>query len=134
MTLTARQRSGPIMKITAKTIDTIQVPGHKAEIIVYDAEIPGFGVRVRKAGSRNFVFTYRFAGHNKRLTLGSAVKEAFPDIRRKALEFQAKVRMGVDPGAERDANRAQATDTFRAIADRFLAERRKTAGRQAAVQ
>jgi integrase len=109
------------IKLTATSIGSIKVPGNGAEIIVYDTEIPGFGVRVRKAGSRNFVFTYRFAGHNKRMTLGSAVKEAFPDIRKRVLELQAQVRLGKVPGAERDNNRAQAADTFKAISDRFLA-------------
>jgi integrase len=108
------------MKITATTVDTIQVAGNKAEIIVYDDEIPGFGVRVRKAGSRNFVFTYRFGGNSKRMTLGSAVREAFPGIRKRVLELQALVRLGKDPGALRDANKAQAKDDFKTIADRYL--------------
>jgi integrase len=114
------------MKITAKTVDSIKVVGGNTETIVYDDEIPGFGVRVRKGGSRNFVFTYRFAGKNKRMTLGTAVKEAFPDIRKRVLELQAKVRMGIDPGAERDTNRARAADTFKVIADRFLGHYQKT--------
>jgi hypothetical protein len=36
------------MKIEAKTINRIQVPGNKAEIIVYDDEIAGFGVRTHE--------------------------------------------------------------------------------------
>jgi hypothetical protein len=114
------------MKLTAKTIGSIKVIGGNAEIIEYDDEIPGFGVRVRKGGSRNFVFTYRFGGKNKRLTIGTAVPEAFPDIRKKVLELQAKVRMGVDPGAERDTNRAQAAESFKVIADRFLGQYQTT--------
>jgi integrase len=114
------------MKLTAKTIGSVRVTGANKEIIAYDDEIPGFGVRVREGGSRNFVFTYRFAGRNKRLTLGTAVKEAFPDIRKRVLELQAKVRMGIDPGSERDANRAQAVESFKAIADRFLGHYQKT--------
>jgi integrase len=114
------------VKLSAKTIDAVKVTGGNDETIVYDGEIPGFGVRVRAGGSRNFVFTYRFGGKNKRLTLGTAVREAFPDIRKRVLELQAKVRMGIDPGAERDANRAQAADTFKGIADRFLGQHQKT--------
>jgi hypothetical protein len=49
------------IKLTAKSIDSIKVPDNKAEIICYDSEVPGFGCRVREAGSRNFVFSYRFA-------------------------------------------------------------------------
>ncbi len=114
------------MKLTARTIGTIRVAGGNAEAIVYDDEIPGFGVRVRKGGSRNFVFTYRFGGKNKRLTLGTAAPQAFPDIRRRVLELQAKVRMGIDPAAERDSNRARAAESFKVLASRFLLEHRKT--------
>jgi integrase len=114
------------VKLSGRTIDTIQVVAGNAEIIVYDDEIPGFGVRVRAGGSRNFVFTYRFGGKNKRMTLGTAVKEAFPDIRKRVLELQAKVRLGIDPVTERDTNLVQAADTFKVIADRFLANYEKT--------
>jgi integrase len=114
------------VKLSAKTIDSVKVATGNGETIVYDDEIPGFGVRVRAGGSRNFVFTYRFGGKNKRLTLGTAVKEAFPDIRKKVLGLQAKVRMGIDPAAERDTNLAQAAESFKVIADRFLGQNQKT--------
>jgi hypothetical protein len=126
------------VKLTAKSIGSIQLAAGRKELIQYDDEISGFGIRVRAGGSRNFVFTYRFAGTNKRMTLGSASAAAFGTVRDKktgailklcvrerVLELQAQVRLGKDPGATRDANRAQAADNFKAIADRFLVQHQK---------
>jgi hypothetical protein len=91
------------MKINAKTVDAIKRPAGRSEVIVYDDEIAGFGVRVREGGSRVFVFTYKVAGKTRRLTLAAAAKEAFPDIRKRALDLQAQVRLGNDPAAEKEA-------------------------------
>jgi integrase len=113
------------VKLTGKTISNVKLVGGRKELIQYDEEIPGFGIRVREGGSRNLVFSYRFNGKPKRMTLGTAVPEAFPDIRKRVLELQAQVRLGKDPGAERDTNRAQAADTFKAISDRFLVQHLK---------
>jgi len=39
-------------------------------IEVWDAKLPGFGVRVSPAGTKSFVLLYRFRGLPQRLTLG----------------------------------------------------------------
>ena len=39
--------------------------------ITYDTEIKGFGIRVTAAGSKAFVFNYRFDGNEKRATIGA---------------------------------------------------------------
>lgn len=118
------------MKITAKTLDTIKMPANRLELIEYDDEIAGFGVRVRAGGSRMFVFTYKFAGKTRRLTLGTAAKEAFPEIRKRVLELQAQVRLGQDPAAAKAtaiaAAKQQQADSFKAVTDLYLARQLKT--------
>ena len=49
------------------------LPNQK-NIIVYDEEVVGFGVRITSGGSRAFVLTYRIEARERRLTLG-----AWPD-------------------------------------------------------
>lgn len=71
------------MKLTATNIGTIQLPADKAEIIVCDDAIPGFGIRIRKGGSRNCIFTYRIAGTNRRMSLGAVMPEAFATAKNK---------------------------------------------------
>lgn len=66
------------MELAAKTVDTIQLPVDKSEIIVYDSKRPGLGVRIREDASRMLVLSYNIAGRTRRLTLGPAVKKAFP--------------------------------------------------------
>jgi Arm DNA-binding domain len=119
------------VEITGKTVDAIQLPAGRAEIIAYDGKIPGFGIRIRAGGSRTRIYTYKFAGKTRRLTLGAAVKEAFPNIRQRVLELQAQVRLGQDPAAVKEAAVAaakqQQAESFRAIVDLYLAKQLKTA-------
>jgi integrase len=115
------------MKLTAKTIDTVQLPAGKSEHIVFDDEIAGFFVRVREGGSRTLGLQYKIGPKHRRLTLGPAVKEAFPDIRKRVLDLVAQVRLGQDPAGAKETSRQQAADTFEAISRRFLAEHRKSA-------
>jgi integrase len=118
------------MKINAKTIDTIKLPAGRSEIIAYDDEIAGFGVRIREGGSRVFVFTYKVVGKTRRLTLGPAVKEAFPDIRKQAFDLANQVRQGGDPAATKEAKieaaKRQEAESFKAVVDLYLAQQRKT--------
>ena len=37
---------------------------------VWDAKIPGFGVRISTSGTKSFILLYRFKGEGRRLTLG----------------------------------------------------------------
>jgi integrase len=114
------------MKLTDKTIDTIRLPAGKAELIEYDSEIGGFGLRVRQGGKRVFIYQYRIGSKNRRLTLGAAVKEAFPDIRKRVIELQAQVRLGQDPAAAKEVARMRVeVETFKDIADRYLAKQAK---------
>jgi integrase len=114
------------MKLTGKTIDAIQLPAGKSERVEFDDEIAGFFVRVRAGGSRTFGYQYKIGPKHRRLTLGPAVKEAFPDIRKRVLDLVAQVRLGNDPAAAKEVSRQQAAETFDAIARRYLAHHIKS--------
>src|SRR5262245_36855614 len=117
-----RPRGFSPMKLTAITIAKIALPPNKQELIIYDDEIAGFGLRIRAGGSRTFVYQYRIGTKNRRLTLGAAVREAFPGIRERVLDLQAKVRLGEDPAAAKEAARkAVEVDRFIDVANRYLA-------------
>lgn len=119
------------MKLNAKTIDTIQLPAGKSELVVFDDDVAGFFVRVRAGGSRTFGYQFRIGTKNRRLTLGTAVKEAFPDIRKRVLDLQAQVRLGTDPAAVKEAavaaTRREAEKSFKGVADLYLAKQEKSA-------
>jgi Arm DNA-binding domain/Phage integrase, N-terminal SAM-like domain len=114
-----------VTKLTAKTIDDQKLAPGKKEAIIYDEDIPGFGLRIREGGSRTLVLSYKIGQRSRRLNLGPAVREAFPDVRKRALDLLAQVRLGQDPAATKDASRQQAVETFEKIAERFLVEHAK---------
>jgi integrase len=116
-----------VVKLTAKTIDTIVLPAGKAELVMFDEDIAGFFVRVRAGGSRTFGYQYKLGTKHRRMTLGSAVKEAFPEIRKRVMDLQAQVRLGQDPAATKETAKQQAAETFKAIADLYLAKQGKAA-------
>ena len=51
---------------------------------VWDEHIPGFGIRVSKAGTKAFMLVYRHRGRSRRLTLGRYPVLRLADARDKA--------------------------------------------------
>src|SRR5262249_2450584 len=52
-------QEGAIMKFTKAAIGGLAVPDGKAEVLVWDEELPGFGCRVRAGGSKTWIAQYR---------------------------------------------------------------------------
>jgi integrase len=106
------------MKLTDATIDTLEIPEGKQELIAFDDDLPGFGIRIRSGGSRRFVFQYKLHGTNRRVTFKEAnVKRA----RAAAQVLAAKVTLGSDPALEKSNAHDAAGDTFKRCLDRYLA-------------
>jgi integrase len=123
------------MKLTAKNVRAIQLPKGKTDHLFWDDDIPGFGLRLRAGGSRNWVFQYALGEKQRRLSLGAATPESFSTvkdkdsniklgIRDRAALLHAKVKLGQDPAGEKTENRKRASDTFEAIAKKFLAAKK----------
>ena len=45
------------MKLTHNEVSRLTLPKGKAEIICFDDDIAGFGVRIQRGKSRNWIFT-----------------------------------------------------------------------------
>ena len=58
------------MKLTLNTISKIDTGG-KADFIAWDDDLPGFGLRIREGGSRNYIVQYKIGKQNRRMTIGS---------------------------------------------------------------
>jgi hypothetical protein len=87
----------------------------------------GLLVVVTPAGGKLWRFKYRIGGNEKQLSLG-----AYPEVTLKAArlrrdEARCLLAEGVDPGAEKKRKLAaaaiEAANTFKAIADEFVAKR-----------
>jgi integrase len=108
------------MKLTKVNIAKIEVPRGKAEIIQFDDDIPGFGLRVRISGSRNWVFQYRIGIKQRKISLGSASAISPMDAREIASKLHARVRLGEDPAGQKIESRAKAAETFGSVLKPFL--------------
>jgi hypothetical protein len=89
------------MKLTKINIARVAVPSGKSEIIEFDDNVPGFGLRVRSGGSATWIFQYRQGNKQRRLSLGSAAAITAQHARDQASQLHARVRLGQDPAGVR---------------------------------
>src|SRR5262249_39198882 len=111
------QRRPPV-RLTDASVAALAVPHGKNEIIAFDDALAGFGVRIRRGGSRRFIYQYKINGTNRRVTFKEAnIKRA----RAAAQILAAKVTLGSDPALEKEAAHDAAGDTFGHCLIRYLA-------------
>jgi integrase len=124
------------MKLTSKGIRGLELAPGKTDQLFWDDDLPGFGLRLRAGGSRNWVFQYALGEKQRRLSLGAASDESFKavkgadgkvvklGIREQAAQLHAKVKLGQDPAGDKTESRKRASDTFEAIAKKYLAAKK----------
>jgi integrase len=94
-------------KLTDRGISKLSPTGKQR--IVFDSEVPGFGVRITPAGVKAFVLDYRIGGRQRRYTIGRCDDWAVEKARRRARELRREVDLDRDPQQERDDIRAEPT-------------------------
>jgi integrase len=117
------------MKITAKTIAGLKLPGRKTDAIYFDDDMPGFGIRLRVSGQqvrRSWVAQYRSFGRTRRVLLGSAEVLGAEQARVAAKKVLARVTLGHDPQAEKAARRQRDAHNLKGIVGDYLAFKQKT--------
>jgi integrase len=114
------------MKLTAVAVGRLELPPGKSDDIVFDATIPGFGVRLRDGGNRSFIYQYKLGSKQRRLTIGSVAAVDFGTACKTARDLYAQVRLGRDPAGERERAKLRATETFGAVVTiRYLEHKRR---------
>jgi len=115
------------LKLDTKTITSLELAKGRAEEFAWDAELEGFGLRLRRSGDgvrRTYVAQYRIgARRSRRVTIGPAEKLVPAQARQAARKILAKVALGHDPQGEKEAKREAAAQTFKAVVDDYLADR-----------
>jgi integrase len=108
------------MRLTATEIRKLILAPSTADAIVFDDDLPGFGVRLRAGGSRTFVYQYKVGSKQRRITLGPVTALDLGKARDTAKDLYAKVRLGGDPAGEKAHARLKASETFEATAAQYL--------------
>ena len=106
------------IKITKRKVDQLKADG--ADSFYWDADLPGFGVRVRGSGRKYYVVQYRADGRVRRITLGRHGAVPTETARRRAMAAISEAKGGGDPAAARDERRKAVT--MKHLGKRFLEE------------
>ena len=117
------------MKLTERTIAALTLPPGKADAIFFDDAVPRFGIRIREAGSRQYVVCYRVGTQQRRVTLGSTAILKVEQARDKARDLLARVRDGRDPQVERPKPRRGPATPSRSRSGATSPSRRSACGR-----
>lgn len=112
-------------KITKRVIDALR-PAQGRDVLTWDSELRGFGVRVKPSGAMSYLIQYRNAdGRSCRLTLGKVGTLTPDEARTLARSKLADVSKGADPVAEKKT--ASGAPTVTEVCDWYLEN--ATAGR-----
>lgn len=113
------------MRLDLKTIAATILPKGKTDHIVWDDELPGFGLRLRAGGHRSWIVQYRSSDrHTRRATIAAVAKLGPANARQAARKLLAKVALGHDPQEEKASKRRQAAQTFHSVVEAYLAAKR----------
>lgn len=108
------------MKLIDKNLAKITLPSGKSEAIVWDDDLPGFGLRLRAGGKRTWIVQYRLGEKQRRLTLGTPASLKPEDARKAARSSLAKVALGADPVGEKMEARTRASITLNVAATGYM--------------
>jgi integrase len=113
------------IRLTKRFADSVRfadrAPAGAGRVIVYDGDLPGFGLRLMKSGLKFYIVQYRNA-HNRqrRMTIGRHGKITAEEAREIALNVFTAVRAGKDPLVERQVLRK--APSMGELLDRYMAQ------------
>jgi integrase len=113
----------PTTKLDRRSNDALPGPlAGKGEVIHWDQDLPGFGLRVLASGARTWIVRYRVGKRQRVVSLGKGASLSPMDARKQAGAILAKAKPGKDARTEITEARSQATDIFKKLAESYLAK------------
>lgn len=92
--------------------------GNRYEL--WDAVVPGFGVRISEKGRKSWFVAYSYFGRRRRMSLGTYPLTPLVDAREAARSALAEVEKGFDPAADKIHQRKTRPQTFGDLAREYL--------------
>jgi integrase len=105
-------------KLTKRTVDALKPD--RTDRLIFDDEIPRFGIRVMRSGLKSYLIQYRASRHTRRYTFAKHGTVAPDEARAQARQLLAAVDRGEDPSLSRQERRA--APTVAELCDRFLTD------------
>jgi len=90
------------LKISKTAIDRLKHDGRKGHHVLWDSEIPGFGVRVFPTGAKTFVYRFRVGGRRGYRTIGKYGPLTLTEAREMARLLYVGLQQGSDPSRSRE--------------------------------
>src|SRR5215472_13340695 len=119
-------------KLTKRIVDAAK-PTSGRDVFRWDAELRGFGLRVKPTGVKSYIIQYRTrTGISRRMTIGQHGVFTAEEARREAKVQLGRAAKGDDPAADK----ANARDglSFSAFAERYLSEHAETKKKPSSVR
>lgn len=86
-------------KLTKRVVDAAE--NRRSDYVIWDDELPGFGLRVFTSGKRSYVIQYRQGGRSRRFTIGLHGVWT-PELARQEAKVQlGRIARGEDPAEEK---------------------------------
>lgn len=105
------------MKVSKRTVEKLKQS--EKDQFFWDDSLKGFGVKVYKSGRKTFIVQARLNGQLKRYTIGTYGSPWTAETaRQQALQYIAMIDSGVDPVADKRAQRKELT--IKAVAKNYL--------------
>src|ERR1700722_18811541 len=95
------QSCRPEMKLTTATIGQLKCPADRKDLLVFDDEQTGLGIRVTVGGGKSYLVQYRHTGEKRRIPVGSCSAISLKAARKAAQTIMGDVAKGRDPAAQR---------------------------------
>lgn len=119
------------MKLTKASVAEIEADAAR-QILIWDTEIRGFGLRVAPGGAKAYIMQRRAGTKTRRVTIGRADDMSAEAARRKATILAAEFAEGVDPVAAKKERIKRAMTLRDAMEAYIAAPKKKGVGRGAA--
>jgi len=107
-----------MVKITKRVVEAAEA--REKDYLIWDDELPGFGLRVFSSGKRSYVIQYRIGGRSRRYTIGLHGAWAPETARREAKVQLGRVAAGDDPVEDRQLDHRAIT--VKELCTRYLAD------------